>query len=178
MEDKSVHPEVDDPTFKPLTGGHWEWREPRHGEHWRTCSFCGSIHPDDLAAEEVEWRAEWADRKYGWPHKFYVSLPNKHPDQLFVIGHSNSRTKPFKHGNDEWLSVDDLNDEQRALVEGKSGLNNTTYYMFGKHSTLHAKFYSIHLKDSAISRETRERIAETSGLRFHFHGTKVSWERV
>jgi len=31
--------------------GGWSWNAPSRGEHFRRCSFCGSIHPDDLAAE-------------------------------------------------------------------------------------------------------------------------------
>ena len=33
--------------------GGWDWRGPRRGDHFRTCSYCGSIHPEDLAAELV-----------------------------------------------------------------------------------------------------------------------------
>ena len=33
--------------------GGWSWREPRGAEHFRRCSFCGSIHPEDLAAEQA-----------------------------------------------------------------------------------------------------------------------------
>jgi hypothetical protein len=33
--------------------GGWDWRNPRYGDHFRTCSYCGSIHPEDLAAELV-----------------------------------------------------------------------------------------------------------------------------
>lgn len=178
MEDQSVHPEASDPIFKLSEG--WTWREPSHGEHYRTCSFCGSIHPDDLAAE-TEWHADWASPKYGWPHKFYVQVANRDPSRLFRIGTSNSRTKPYKSRDAaDWVSVEDLTPEQREAAErdGGPGLSNVTYYLFGERATHWAKFYSIHLKDVAISRETRERIAEVSGLRFHFHGTKVSWERV
>lgn len=48
-----------DPAADPVHGtgwnsaahwGGWDWRGPRRGEHFRTCSFCGSIHPEDLAA--------------------------------------------------------------------------------------------------------------------------------
>lgn len=64
---------------------------------WRTCSYCGSIHPADLLAldervffksseeflatrpslEQMQAdmsipRLELADMKYGWPHKVYL----------------------------------------------------------------------------------------------------------
>lgn len=38
------------------------------------CSWCGSMHPSDLAAalRAGEASGHWADFKYGWPHKWYV----------------------------------------------------------------------------------------------------------
>lgn len=61
-----------------------------HGRWYRWCSYCGSIHPGDLLAmEEPEMmrsitigteqvdipNVQWADWKYGYPHKMYVDLP-------------------------------------------------------------------------------------------------------
>lgn len=65
--------------------GGWSWREPDRGEHFRRCSYCGAIHPEDLVAEP-EWTPRWADPKYGWPHKFYVDVANREPEALFVTG--------------------------------------------------------------------------------------------
>ena len=41
---------------------------------FRSCSWCGSVHPEDLLTL-LGGGAELsgADWKYGWPHKFYVS---------------------------------------------------------------------------------------------------------
>lgn len=59
------------------------WREPKAKEdgsnwnhaihHCRTCSYCGSVHPEDLI-KLIEGGATLggADWKYGWPHKFYI----------------------------------------------------------------------------------------------------------
>jgi hypothetical protein len=60
----------------------------KHGSPWRTCSFCGSIHPEDLLARpepdmmrSIDIGAgppvdvpnvTWADWKYGYPHKLYL----------------------------------------------------------------------------------------------------------
>ena len=52
--------------------GEWVWREPRRGNFLRTCNYCGSINPDDLAPVEG-WVPDWADWKYGWPHKAYIN---------------------------------------------------------------------------------------------------------
>lgn len=43
---------------------------------YRHCSFCGSLHPEDLAKLLNEGKAELhgSDWKYGWPHKFYVDI--------------------------------------------------------------------------------------------------------
>lgn len=50
-----------------------EWR-PAASRGFRSCSFCGCIHPEDLIkALEEGATLEAADWKYGWPHKFYVS---------------------------------------------------------------------------------------------------------
>lgn len=48
---------------------------------WRSCSYCGSIHPQDLLGLDPGTvnRAEWADWKYGYPHKMYVEAgPGRH----------------------------------------------------------------------------------------------------
>lgn len=51
------------------------WRDPNEQVPWRTCSYCGSIHPEDLikiAGDGTVKSGEIADWKYGWPHKLYV----------------------------------------------------------------------------------------------------------
>lgn len=55
------------------------WREPRldadgpYAYPFRTCSYCGSIHPGDLlSALAAGAKLSESDWKYGWPHKFYV----------------------------------------------------------------------------------------------------------
>lgn len=58
------------------------WREPRiensphgyaHDQPYRSCSYCGSIHPEDLLRHlNAGARLGGSDWKYGWPHKFYV----------------------------------------------------------------------------------------------------------
>lgn len=60
------------------------WCEPRKDDGgpyaypFRTCSYCGSMHPEDLLhALEAGAQLGMADWKYGWPHKFYVDkIPN------------------------------------------------------------------------------------------------------
>lgn len=55
-------------TIQPIR---WEER-PKHSTY-RHCSYCGSLHPEDMVAIlEKGARLELSDFKYGWPHKFYV----------------------------------------------------------------------------------------------------------
>lgn len=81
--------------------GAGEWREPRvtprdHEGHpqrsnYRSCGYCGSVHPEDLLRfieSGNHGHAEMADRKYGYPHKLYVDLPNPLAGQLTVTSWS------------------------------------------------------------------------------------------
>lgn len=70
-----------------------EWRPPQlerepYGETFRSCSYCGSIHPEDLVTLlEAGAKASGADWKYGWPHKFYVdNIPNPHAGKPVEMG--------------------------------------------------------------------------------------------
>lgn len=62
------------PVFK--IGHDIDWRpiNPEYKDRpYRTCSYCGSIHPEDLLALiEKGATLGGADWKYGWPHKFYI----------------------------------------------------------------------------------------------------------
>lgn len=50
------------------------WRGPDTGHVYRSCSYCGCIHPDDLlfGLQQEGAQLSGADWKYGWPHKFYI----------------------------------------------------------------------------------------------------------
>lgn len=72
-----------------------EWRPPDLAREpaatgLRTCNWCGSVHPEDLwnlVHERIGVRFEPADRKYGWPHKFYVDgVPNVHSGDRVECG--------------------------------------------------------------------------------------------
>lgn len=167
---KDVHPECSPES--PFPFDDWTWRDDmRDGEHFRRCSFCGSINPEDLAAEAGYWRAEWADRKYGWPHKFYVQIPNREPDRLFLMGTTNSA----ESNGPSWLLVDGLTEEQRAIV-GDHDLTRVTQVLFGTRPYHHAKFYTTHLQDETIAPESLLRIQTVSNVVFNFSGGLVSWK--
>lgn len=91
------------------------WREP-HGhregspyeETYRTCWFCGSIHPEDLwrlLTDGTGVELHRADRKYRWPHKFYVAgIPNPIADDLTESGGRSCGFRPTLDALDEWVS--------------------------------------------------------------------------
>jgi hypothetical protein len=71
------------------------WRPPQlqrtpYAEPFRSCSYCGSIHPQDLLFQltgKVGVTMHGADWKYGWPHKFYVEgILNPIAGQIAEIG--------------------------------------------------------------------------------------------
>jgi hypothetical protein len=75
------------------------WRAPElfrqpSAQPFRTCSYCGSIHPEDLFhALRAGAHLHGSDWKYGWPHKFYVEgIPNPLAGQQVEVG---SRSYPI-----------------------------------------------------------------------------------
>lgn len=138
------------------------WREPELVptpetsimRPYRNCSYCGSIHPQDLLEftkreKFVNYKTvypevmqhphmEVADMKYGYPHKIYVtSKVVLFPDHDFVSstdgkGNVLSRHKgctPFikfytKHLDDPKVSEADFN-EVTAMLEELAGIDFT-----------------------------------------------------
>lgn len=160
----------------------WTWREPTHGEHFRRCSWCGSIHPDDLAAEPV-WTPNWADRKYGWPHKFYVDVPNRDPAQLFVTSarYNIPEPPPPGYGGLTWHRFADLTPDLLAIAR-RDGYGpdreqvSPDWVGFSTRPHHYGKFYTIHLVDPAVGADTREVIHRRGGLVFAFTAGRVSWQ--
>ena len=70
------------------------WRQPSTREPYpvdfRTCSYCGSIHPEDLVRHLTSGaRLSGSDWKYGFPHKFYVeNVPNLAAGKVVQMGSS------------------------------------------------------------------------------------------
>ncbi len=146
--------------------GGWSWREPMRGAHFRTCSYCGSIHPDDLAADfERGAHPEWADQKYGWPHKFYVQVVNREPDRTFVLGASTREGGGYR----AWK---DLTRAERKAVKS-DGYNKDEFVLLGCRETHFAKFYTVHL--ASVGDATRKVIERGCGLAFTFEDGNVRW---
>jgi hypothetical protein len=123
----------------------------------RSCSYCGSMHPTDVAvAIRAGARGEWADRKYGWPHKaYFTDIPNPHAGLL--ESRASANFKPKEHP--DWIQVD----EHHWREPGVPAPDKT-----------YGKFYTVHLMDATP--EERETIETHLGLHFDFmEGGKVSW---
>jgi hypothetical protein len=88
---------------------------------FRTCGYCGSMHPDDLLGFLVPPRGvllNEADWKYGWPHKFYVEgIPNPLAGMPICSG-------------------------------GRGGPDAKDHAIGTGPATTHAKFYTEHLADA------------------------------
>ena len=178
-EAESVHPDAN-------RYGGWHWSRPRHGEHFRRCSYCGSVHPEDLAAEAL-WTAEWADQKYGWPHKFYVNVINRDPSRLYVLGSSSGqsyRNDPdkqpapvLKSDTHEWVRWSELTPAQLAIVAEDNGADyHADWIEFGYRPTHFGKLYTVHLGDPALPADVKDLIERRSGLAFTFYEDgRVGW---
>lgn len=58
-------------------GAVWIWRDATERWPQRTCSFCGSVMPEDFASWLSKGNdASGSEWKHGWPHKFYISDDN------------------------------------------------------------------------------------------------------
>lgn len=127
----------------------WAWRshlpDERYpqGEPFRTCSYCGSIHPEDLLkALDSGATLGGSDWKYGFPHKLYLyNIPNPHRDELAEIG---QRSGP--------------NEEGEIIYES----------IMGPQGDFNSKWYTIHLQDTGYDEEALQallsRLTEASGI--------------
>lgn len=114
---------------------HFIWREtepdgryPTLPQRLRKCGYCGSIHPEDLVlAIERGAVLGGSDWKYGWPHKFYVTIPNPHRDERAVIGQQS-----------RW------DDEQHTSIDT---------LIYGSAGDYTAKWYNAHLNDDGFDDE-------------------------
>lgn len=166
--------------------GGWHWNAPHRGEHFRRCSYCGCVHPEDLAAEPTWPHFEWADRQYGWPHKFYAELPNRTREQLFITGGCvQAREGPYAPGGEHfqepwerypgasWYRASGI--PSGAITDGWEPLDQD-WYTVGTRERHFAKFYSIHLNDPAVDPDAIAAIQRRSGLVFQFVDGGVSWK--
>jgi hypothetical protein len=154
--------------------GGWRW-QIRGAEHFRRCSYCGSLHPADLAA--AGGRVDWADQKYGWPHKFYIDVPNRDPEAVHCVG---SYRGPLDQMREGWVPAAELTRAQQEIVR-RDGMvladDWATAYTFGTRPYHHGKFYTAHLADPDLEPGIKAAVEDLCGLRFTFSTGRVFWER-
>lgn len=134
----------------------------------RSCQFCGSMHPADLAAAiKAGATVEWADWKYGWPHKLYVNgVPNPH------AGLDEARMT----SNRDFDGATRIALPRYSELTGKRVEDYVNFVKVEKAAaTTWGKFYTVHLQDAAP--EDREVIERAMGLRFTFESHLVKWEK-
>lgn len=121
----------------------------------RGCSYCGSMHPADLAAALAAGATvHWADRKYGWPHKVYADgVPNPHAGQPEVTSSGSGFPEPDHARGGTWTQRPD--GRWNWLAEPRPAPALT-----------HGKFYTEHLQDATP--EERDVIERAMGMHFEF----------
>lgn len=137
-----------------------EWRQRPANERWpqgipyRTCSYCGSIHPEDLlAALDAGAELHGSDWKYGWPHKFYVeNIPNPHRDEPAEVG---KKSCPGEDGEPVHESI------------------------YGAQGNFNSKWYNVHLLDQGYDEAAitalMKRLSEVSGIEWKISDGKLSY---
>jgi hypothetical protein len=162
------------------------WRDPSMSEPYsypfRTCSYCGSIHPGDLLKYLGEGaHLEGSDWKYGWPHKFYVrGIPNPLAGKQVAVGSESypiyacSMCGEEKSGKDSRPSEPcGCCDAARWIVkrrEDKKIMGDAPKETF-------AKFYNIHLADldpDSVQILSQE-MSRSSGIEFFMAGEKLRY---
>lgn len=187
--------------WRPAAPPDLSLRNTRHTTgRLRSCGYCGSMHPTDLAAAlAVGAKAHWADFKYGWPHKMYVEgIPNPHAGMMesrFGAGSAvptcpktnaacESGRQDFYHPVCECMKQAEPTEgfhESTPVVRMQSGFRphdgkpNYSWHEAGRpaKSTTDGKFYTVHLKDATD--DEKHVIHRAMGLRFDFSDGKVTW---
>lgn len=123
----------------------------------RSCGYCGSMHPVDVAnAIRSGAKGSWADKKYGWPHKAYFDgVPNPHAGLMEVRASASF----MPDGCTDWIQCGDHWHEHPRPAS----------------ATTNGKFYSVHLMDATP--EDRDVIETHLGLHFDFKDDGgVTWK--
>lgn len=114
----------------------WQVDVERTGHGYRTCTYCGGLHPADfitLIREGVE--VEATDKSY----KFYVPIPSTDPDRLWVV------STAYNHVPDGYLTWEQMSKEQRRAAKA-GDYKKTAGFRFGTKPTQFGKFYTQHFQ--------------------------------
>lgn len=129
----------------------------------RCCSWCGSMHPEDLAAAlRAGATLHFADWKYGWPHKSYVEqVPNPFAGMPEVRTTGGGWDAPDEDPGKVW----------KQLANGRWQWHETPK---PADATTRGKFYTEHLQDAGPA--DAETIQQAMKVRFTFDEVgKVTW---
>lgn len=136
-----------------------------YGYPFRTCSYCGSIHPEDLIKFLNEGaKLKGSDWKYGWPHKFYVeNIPNPLAGKECKVYVSCGILNEADLAEGGWEKHGDV---FRQLHSGYKAPPHT-----------HAKWYNDHLGDldDDAFQLLSEALAKRAGVTFRRSGGKLSF---
>jgi hypothetical protein len=149
-----ARPTCHDDDFSAQRFGETIWRpagvrlhpENDHIPAFRTCKYCGSIHPEDLVnALAAGAKLGGSDWKYGWPHKFYIDgIPNSQAGNM-VSRESGNRAEMT---DEERAYKDQQYADRGGRVEWKKTEGGWEYKCFEPDgATTHGKWYNAHLKD-------------------------------
>lgn len=128
-----VHPADDDEN--PTTPRD-RWRDPDRRHPYRSCSYCGGIHPKDLFAAIDAGVAELGPTDKGY--KVYVRLPDPTAGERWIAGTSNAEPRG------DWVKVG--RKERRELKrEGRWGDHIESVLWGERSATVQAKLYTPHL---------------------------------
>jgi hypothetical protein len=146
---------------------------------FRTCSYCGSMHHEDLmnaiASGATMGGADW---KYGWPHKFYVDkIPNPHAGvRECRASTSRSDRNPMPEEERIAAGYDPAEIKEEIVTTKINGVvensRSTISLIYKKWTpaaaTTHGKWYNEHFKDlePAAFAALAEVIFEKTKIRF------------
>jgi hypothetical protein len=143
----------------------------------RSCGYCGSMHPTDVvAALKAGARLEGADRKYGWPHKFYLhGVPNPHEGQRCSVesrGYGSEKGAPPPADPGEWIQLASPQDLEQKKPEF---VTYSWHKVSVERPTTWGKFYTEHLLDA--SPEEKDFIERHFGLHIDLERAdgKIAW---
>lgn len=160
------------------------WRDPQpneepYGYPFRTCGYCGSIHPEDLLGFLGQGaQLESSDWKYGWPHKFYVrGIANPMAGKIVEVGSQQGGDINEATPGSKWKSTCPHKDcQERTRDHGYWYVPN----MSSAPAHTHAKFYNVHLKD--CSQDMFDKLATIfvhhTGIYFQRDGDAVKYRKV
>lgn len=162
-----ARPTCHDNDYASKTFGAASW-QVRDG--LRRCSFCGSLHPEDLYSALTNGaKLEASDWKYGWPHKFYVNgIPNPNVGNEVSKAFGSGPLPMTEENKAHWNRIASTHGGRVEITESEGRWNAKVYEPDG--ATTWGKWYNVHLME--LSQEAFDLLAPLLNA-----GTGVKFER-